>query len=129
MANQSSNDQSQKYTLDDRTFKFSNSILTYTNTLPKNTNTQIISSQLVRAATSIGANYREADVAESRKDFVHKMNICKKECKETLYWLELLKSISVNKTGSYPILQEAHELLLIFSAIINKTKLNDQLKH
>ncbi len=76
-------------------------------------------SQLVRSATSIGANYCEANGASSKKDFKNKIYICKKEAKETKYWLQLLgKASSENVELCAKCLQEAHELTMIFSKII-----------
>ena len=77
--------------------------------------------QLVRSATSIGANYMEADCAESKKDFIHKIGICKKESKETTHWLHMMAVANPERSGDCRVLwKEAHELTLIFSAIANK---------
>lgn len=79
--------------------------------------------QLIRSGTSIGANYFEADCAESRKDFIHKLSICKKEAKETKYWLRMIARANPEINHKAKILwKEAHELQLIFISIINKTK-------
>jgi four helix bundle protein len=76
---------------------------------------------LVRAGTSIGANYCEADGAESKKDFTHKIGICKKESKETKYWLRMIITTASDLEGEARTLwQEAQELTLIFSAINRK---------
>lgn len=78
-------------------------------------------SQLVRAATSIGANYMEADCAESKKDFNHKIGICKKEAKETIHWLHMLATaIPDKKDECRKLWKEAHELTLIFSSIVKR---------
>lgn len=75
-----------------------------------------IISQLIRSATSIGANYMEANCAKSKKDFRYKLGICKKEAKETTYWLRMMMQISPEKENDCQKLkQEAHELVLIFS--------------
>jgi four helix bundle protein len=80
-----------------------------------------IVNQLIRSATSIGANYMEADCAESKKDFIHKIGICKKEAKETSHWLHMLAVAEPNETGkSRKFWKEAHELTLIFSAIVKR---------
>jgi four helix bundle protein len=79
--------------------------------------------QTVRSVTSIGANYCEANEAESKKDFIHKIGICKKEAKETKYWLNLLiKANPSLKEEFLKLWQEAQELLLIFSAIVRTSK-------
>jgi len=76
---------------------------------------------LVRSATSIGANYMEADCAESKKDFIHKIGVCKKEAKETTHWLHMLATAEpTEKEKCRKLWQEAHELTLIFSAIVKR---------
>ena len=76
-------------------------------------------SQLVRSATSIGANYMEANGASSKKDFKNKIYICKKEARETKYWLQLIAGANEDKKEDCRKLwQEAQELTLIFSKII-----------
>ena len=80
-------------------------------------------SQIVRAGTSIGANYCEADNAESRQDFIHKIGICKKEAKETRYWVHIIANANPGlKEKARPLWQEASELLYIFNTIIRNTK-------
>jgi four helix bundle protein len=77
----------------------------------------VISYQLLKSATSIGANYREAVRAESRLDFIHKLGIVEKETNETLYWLELVQE-TYHKPGDIALetlLKECHELLAIFT--------------
>jgi four helix bundle protein len=75
--------------------------------------------QIVRSATGIGANYMEADSAESKKDFRHKIAICRKESKETKHWLRIIAKANPNRNGECKILwSEAQELTLIFSSII-----------
>ena len=78
------------YDLEERTAKFGEDIIAFVNTLPKTVITNQIISQLVRSGTSIGANYCEADCAESKKDFEHKMGIANKEAKETKHWLRIM---------------------------------------
>ena len=79
--------------------------------------------QVIRSGTSIGANYNEANGANGKKDFSNKIHICKKEAKETVYWLELLLEVS-----KYPpwelknVLEEAREIMCIFNAIAQKVK-------
>ena len=78
-------------------------------------------SQLIKSSTSVGANYCEADDAESKKDFKHKISICKKEARETKHWLRMIAvAIPELKDGSRKLWQEAKELNLIFNAIVNK---------
>ncbi len=79
-----------KYDLEERTTKFSEELIELCKKVPKTTVTIPIVSQLVRSGTSMGANYMEANGAFSKKDFRNKVSICKKEGRETKYWLRLL---------------------------------------
>ena len=107
------------YNLENRTTKFSEDIIVFLKTLERNIiNTPLIS-QLIRSATSIGANYFEANGAASKKDFKNKICICKKEARETNYWLQLIaKSNPDKKEECRKFWQEAQEFTLIFSKII-----------
>lgn len=114
-----------KFDLTERTKSFSKDAISILRQVPENTINRPIISQTVRSITSIGANYCEADNAESRNDFKHKIAICKKEAKEANYWLEILISTNPElEPKMKPLLQEAKELTLIFNAIVNKTKKN-----
>jgi len=114
-----------KYDLEERTAVLGEQIILLAKKLPYNEINKPLMSQLIRSATSIGANYMEADVAESKKDFQHKIGICKKETKETLHWLRLILFANVNlKTECEKLKNETHELLLIFASILNKCKMN-----
>jgi four helix bundle protein len=110
------------YNLEDRTAKFSENIIIFLKTIKKDViNTPLIS-QLIRSATSIGANYCEANGASSRKDFKNKISICKKEAKETKYWLQLIaKTIPEKIDECRKLWKEAQELTLIFSKIFLST--------
>lgn len=72
-----------KFDLEERTGKFGENIIEFAKKIPKNPITLPLITQLIKAGTSVGANYCEADCAESKKDFEHKLGICKKESKET----------------------------------------------
>jgi four helix bundle protein len=111
------------YDLEERTAKFAEEIIDFVKTIKETTvNTRIIS-QLVGAAGSVGANYCEATEAESKKDFIHKVGICKKEIKETRHWLRLLaRSNPEEKESIIKLWKEAQELLLIFSKISRSSK-------
>ncbi len=114
------------YDLENRTIKFSENIIVFLRKIKKDTiNTPLIS-QLVRSATSVGANYCEANGASSKKDFKNKIHICKKEAKETKYWLQLISKANSEKAEECRSLwKEAQELTMIFSKIIitiNKSK-------
>jgi|SRR3989344_4312598 len=119
---QSTNDE-RKYDLQERTAKFGERVIEFAASMKDSPINRPLISQLIRAATSIGANYMEADGAESRKDFQHKLGICKKEAKETLHWLRMIAKANPDVAERCRKLwKEAHELVLIFSAIVNKTK-------
>jgi len=109
------------YDLKERTSKFGENIIKFAKCITDNLINRPLISQLVRASTSIGANYMEADGAESKKDFQHKIAICKKESKETLYWLQMIATAnSATRNECRKFWQEAHELTLIFSSILLK---------
>lgn len=78
------------YDLEERTAKFGESILDFVQLIPKSSVNQPLVRQIVSSGTSVGANYMEADGAESKKDFKHKMSICRKEIKETKHWLRMI---------------------------------------
>lgn len=108
-----------------RTEVFGEAVIDFVRTVPESNINKSIIGQLIRSATSIGANYMEADCAESKKDFKHKIGISKKEAKETTYWLRMLARTNAEKIEECRKLwQEAHELTLIFSTIINKTSIS-----
>lgn len=110
-----------KYDLEERTASFGQDIIIFCKTVNCDTINRPIITQLIRSATSIGANYVEADGAESKKDFVHKIAICKKESKETKHWLRMIAvANSEKKEKCRKLWQEAQELSLIFSAIVKK---------
>jgi four helix bundle protein len=81
----------------------------------------ILSKQLLRSGTSIGANVREASAAQSRKDFLHKMSIASKEARETVYWLELIATTSLSKHDLKPVMNEAKEISNILTSIVKTT--------
>lgn len=112
-----------KYDLEERTAKFGEEIIKFANKIPKSVITLPIISQLIRAGTSVGANYSEADDAESGKDFNHKIGICKKEARESKHWLRMISVATPEIENESKILwQEAKELNLIFNAIVRKLK-------
>jgi len=119
-----SNVKHSKYDLEQRTALFAENLILFLRTIKENTLNKPILIQFIRSGTSIGANYCEADGAESKKDFQHKMGICKKEAKETKYWLHMLSLLHPEKKDELRILwREAQELTLIFSKIIINSKL------
>lgn len=112
-----------KFDLEERTAKFGEDIIEFAKRLPKNVITIPIINQLIRAGTSVGANYCEADCAETKKDFEHKMGISKKEAKETKHWLRMsAKASPENKENARKLWKEANELNLIFVSIVKKSR-------
>lgn len=106
------------YNLEERTAKFGEDIIDFVKTLERNAINSSLISQLVRAATSIGANYMEANQASSKKDFKNKIYICRKEANESKHWLRMVAKANPDKAISCRKLwKEAHELTLIFAKI------------
>ncbi len=111
------------YDLEERTARFGEAIIEYAKRIAVGAVTEPLVSQLVRSATSVGANYCEADDAGSKKEFRYRISICKRECRETKYWLRMLATAVPDlKTEARTHWREAKELHLIFNAIYHKTK-------
>lgn len=112
-----------RYDLEDRTLEFSRRTLKFCRGTPMTIVNAEIVKQLTRASTSVGANYIEANEALSKKDFVLRIKICRKEAKEAGYWLKL---IEVADTGSRDeregLLRESTELMKIFGSILTKSR-------
>ena len=116
---------SPQFDLEERTAALGNAVILFAKTVPLTPITRPLVSQLVRSATSVGANYCEADDAESRADFKHKIGICKKEARETKHWLRMLvTAVPESREQAKPLWQEAKELNLIFNAIVRTTMAN-----
>jgi four helix bundle protein len=114
-----------KYDLEERTAKFGEEVIDFAKTIAQNPISTSLIIQFVKSGTALGANYCEADSAESRKDFEHKMGICKKEAKETRHWLRMIAKTNPDlKLKARELWVEANELLLIFSSIIKKSRTN-----
>ena len=121
---QNPNDRNSKYyDLEERTFKFPKEIIKFINRLPKTMVNLEIIKQVIRSAGSVGANYIEANEALSKKDFTMRIKICRKEIKESIYWLKLLE-ISKNEINEKRkmLVKEAVELMKIFGAIVEKCR-------
>jgi len=117
------NDKSSKYNLEERTAKFGENIIKFCNKLPKNVITSPLINQLVKSGTSVGANYCEADDAESRQDFKHKIGICKKESRESKHFLRMMATaLPETKDEAQNLWQEAREINLIFNTIYRKLR-------
>ena len=112
-----------KYDLEERTAKFGEETLKFCKKIPRGPITDPLINQLVKAATSVGANYCEADDAESKKDFSHKIGICKKESREVKHFLRMIATVAPELKEDIKFLwQEAKELNLIFNSIYIKVK-------
>ena len=111
-----------KKELEERTRGFALQVIIFVGALPKNRIADILGKQLLRAGTSIGANYREANRAESRQDFHHKIALVEKEAAETLYWLQLCRDSHLGDSRTCEtLLDEADQLLAIFTAVGKNT--------
>lgn len=110
-----------KYDLEDRTLAFAKKVRDFIKSTHKNISNFEYNKQLVRSSSSVGANYIEANESFSKKDFIHKVKICRKEAKESRYWLELIEAEEeiVDQRRQY-LLKEALELMMIFGSIIRK---------
>ncbi len=109
------------YNLENRTLMFAKNIRDFVNSLPKSLTNFDDCKQLIRSSGSVGANYREANDGLSRKDFLNRIKICRKEAKESVYWLILLETASGDLHDEWQILlREAQEIEKIFGAIFRK---------
>ena len=112
-----------RYDLEDRTLQFGINIIRFIKLLSQNGVNFKLIDQLIRSATSIGANYREANETETKRDFLYRCRICRKETKETIYWLELIKEANPDLSKQIDVLmQEATEFVKIFASIIEKSR-------
>jgi four helix bundle protein len=120
---------SEKYQLEERTENFSLEVINFCKEYYDKGVLKPLFSQLIRSATSIGANYSEANAASSRKDFKNKIYICKKEAQETCYWLRLVAKADKEKEMSAKKLEdEAHQFVLIFGKILSTMTKNSDPK-
>ncbi|MCL4354346.1 four helix bundle protein [Patescibacteria group bacterium] len=113
-----------QYDLEDRSLKFAKDCRNFIKKMPKTVGNIEDGKQLVRSSGSVGANYIEANESLSKKDFVLRVKICKKETKESRFWLNLLdtrESLQLEKERQ-SLMQETNELMKIFGAILEKSK-------
>ena len=110
-----------KYDLEERTAKFGENSIKFCKKIPRGPITDPLINQFTKCSTSIGANYCEADDAESKQDFKHKIGICKKESREAKHFLRMIViAVSELKEEARKLWQEAKELNLIFNSIYRK---------
>ena len=111
-----------KTELEGRTLAFALRVIRYVDGFQKRQASWVIGNQLLKAATSIGANYREAARAESKADFVHKVGIAEKEAAETEYWLQLCEQAEIGAGENAALLDETRQLIAILTAIGRNAK-------
>ncbi|OGX08331.1 MAG: hypothetical protein A2Z88_01015 [Omnitrophica WOR_2 bacterium GWA2_47_8] len=120
------NKSTKRFDLEDRTTQFAKTVVKLCLELPRGPINNRLIDQAVGSAGSIGANYREANDAIGRKDFLQKLKVSRREAKENLHWLELISVANINKEQQIiPLLQEVNELIKILSSIINKLKVKN----
>jgi len=123
MTNKQNSINKSKYDLEERTAKFGENIIKFCNKILRNLITNPLITQLIKSGTSVGANYCEADDAESKNDFRHKIGIVKKECRETKHFIRMIVIAVPNLEDEARILwREAKELNLIFNKIYQKVR-------
>lgn len=118
------NPNSKTYDLEDRSFEFANRIRAFVKLLPRTLASREDAKQLIRASGSVGSNYIEANDSLSKKDFIMRIKICRKEAKESRYWLRLLDTSGNPQAAAEQqvLIQEARELMNIFGAIVRKSE-------
>ena len=109
-----------KMQMESRTRKFAVSVFQFIESLQHSPSIKVIAYQLGKSASSIGANYREANRSESKEDFIHKISIALKESSETLYWLEIIEDLGYGDEKFAKIKGECEELLKLMQTI-NRT--------
>jgi four helix bundle protein len=112
------------YDIHERIYKFIVRVIILVNKLPKTPSNLVIISQLLKSVTSMGANDQEADGTLTKKDFINKFGIVRKEGKETIFWLRLIADTNSEaiKKEALKILAEGEEIVAIISSILNKTR-------
>lgn len=105
-----------------RTFDFGVNVIIYLRLLPETSELKVIKYQLIKASTSIGANYEEAQAGSSKADFINKVNIALKEARESNYWLRLLAVLEGEKDELLLLMRESNELKNILGAIVKNAR-------
>ena len=112
-----------KNILQEKCFHFSIQIYTLGSFLLNSKREYILSKQIIRSGTSVGANCSEAQHAESKADFKHKLAICQKEINETIYWIQLIKAVDLINDHEFPLIeQQAKEILFLLTRILKTLK-------
>ncbi len=112
------------FDLEERTFQFAKAVRLFVKTLPKTSSNIEDGKQLIKSSGSVGANYREANESLSKKDFLMRIKISRKEAKESSYWLRLIHETNdlKNSDNALNLIQEANEIKKILSSILVKSK-------
>ncbi|HUI08223.1 MAG TPA: four helix bundle protein [Verrucomicrobiae bacterium] len=111
------------YDLEERTARFGEAVVRFAKKLPVNAVNSPLMNQVVRSATSVGANYSEADDAGTKKEFMHKIGTCKREARETKHWLRMIAAAEAGLADeARDLWKEARELHLVFAAITRRGK-------
>ena len=112
-----------EFDLEKRTTEFAKAVIRMCKRLPRNPINDRLVGQVAGAAGSVGANYREANDALGKKDFIQRMKIARREAKESIHWLELILEANRDRESEIkPLIKEVDELKKILSSIINKSK-------
>ena len=111
------------YDLEDRTLEFAKIVRSFVKELPKTAGNFEDEKQLIRSSGSVGANYIEANEAVSKKDFLFRIKICRKEAKESCYWLKLIDTNDIKdlEEARVSLVTESTELMKIFGSILQKS--------
>jgi four helix bundle protein len=119
---ETSSDDKPEYDLEERSARFGERVIEYARRITSDAVTSPLVTQLVRAATSVGANYCEADEAGTRKEFRYRISVCKRESREGKHWLRMIaKAVPQLRVEARELWQEANELTLIFAAIFRRS--------
>ncbi|MFH1016177.1 MAG: four helix bundle protein [Chloroflexota bacterium] len=117
------NRSSKRYDLEERTLRFAQGVMEFVSILPKTVVNAEVIKQIIRSSGSVGANYIEANESLSKKDFAMRIKICRKEAKESCYWLKLIEARGEDREKKrQSLITEATERMKIFGAIIEKVK-------
>ncbi len=112
----------------DKSFSFAKRVVNLYKYMCEEKKEYILSKQLLRSGTAIGALYRESEYAESKLDFIHKLGIAQKECNESLYWIELMYSTNyISNLEFKSLMQDGEELIKLITSIIKTAK--SSIKH
>jgi len=116
------NTNSKKFDLEERTFDFAKRVRDFTKKIPSSISNYEYMRQIIRSSGSVAANYIEANESLSRKDYILRVKICRKETKETRLWLKLIEEKSEDSLEKEALIDEAGQLMRIFGTIIEKSK-------